>query len=221
MKLSEDDLNRINSAVKIAEGKTSGEIATAIIKESSDYAFYELGFSLIVGALYFLIITIFSGNINNSLSKMFWNYDPSYLLVFTGISLFLVIGITYALSNIPVIDRFIIPKKEQDKRVYNRALRHFIESGTCYTQDRTGILIFISELEKKVVLIADKGISDKIPQERWDGIVAEIVLGIKGKQVVDSIVSAVIECGNILVSQFPIAEDDVNELSDDIQILKE
>lgn len=221
MKLTKDDTDRISTAVKIAEGKTSGEIATAIIKESSDYAFYELGFSLIMGAVYFLLITIFSGSITESLSSMFWNYDSSYLLIFTGFSLFAVIGITYLLSNIPVIDRLIIPKKVMEKRVYNRALRHFIESGTCYTKDRTGILIFISELEKKVVLLADKGISDKIPQERWDGIVAEIILGIKGNMVVDSVVSAIIECGNILVDKFPIEEDDENELSDEIQVLKE
>lgn len=221
MDLSKDDIDRISSAVKIAESKTSGEIATAIIKESSDYAFYELGFSVVVGAFYFLLITIFSDSVTNILSSMFWNYKESYLLLFTGFSLFFVIGVTYVLSNIPVIDRLIIPNKIMEKQVYNRAVRHFIESGTCYTKDRTGILIFISELEKKVVLLADKGINDKIPQERWDGIVAEIILGIKGNMLVDSISSAVIECGNILEKEFPIKKDDENELTDVIQVLEE
>lgn len=221
MKFTKEENDRISSAVKIAESKTSGEIATAIINESSDYAFYELGFSVIVGAIYFILITLFSDNVTSFLSSMFWDFKQSYLLIFTGLSLFSVIGITYLLSNIRVIDRLIIPTKVMEKKVYNRAIRHFIESGTCYTKDRTGILIFISELEKKVVLLADKGINDKISQERWDGIVAEIILGIKGDILVDSISSAVIECGNILEKEFPIKKDDENELTDEIQVLKE
>ncbi len=221
MKFSQEDLKRINSSVKIAESKTSGEIATAIIKESSDYAFYELGFALIVGGIYFLIITIFSSSISSFIQSLFWDYHTEYLLIFTGSSLFLVVGLAYLVANIPAIDRLIIPKSVIEKRTYARALTHFIESETCYTKDRTGILIFISELERKVILIADKGISQKIPQVRWDGIVEEIILGIKENMIVDAISSAVIECGNILTEHFPIAIDDENELSDDIQILQE
>ncbi|MBN2618931.1 MAG: TPM domain-containing protein [Spirochaetales bacterium] len=221
MKFTEEDFKRINNAVKIAESKTSGEIATAIIKESSDYAFYELFFSLIVGGIYFIVLTIFSGRIEGFISSLFWGTTGFHFMIFTGVSLFLVIGLSYLIANLPGVDRLIIPKKIMEQRVNNRALRYFIESGTCYTKDRTGVLIFISELERKVILLADKGINDKIPQERWDGIVAEIILGIKGKMVVDSIVSAVIECGNILTDHFPIQSDDVNELSDDIRILKE
>ena len=37
-KLSKEDMKKIGSAVKKAESKTYGEIATAMIKESYDYA---------------------------------------------------------------------------------------------------------------------------------------------------------------------------------------
>lgn len=221
MKLSQNDLDRINKAVKDAESTTSGEIATAIIKESSDYAFYELAFSVVVGALYFVGIIFGSTGIEQWLKSMFWNYNPIYLLMFTGFSLFGVIGITYLITNIPAIDRLIIPKKIMNIKVNNRAVRHFIESGTCYTKDRTGILIFISKMERKVVLLADKGINDKISQDKWDDIVKNIVQGIKDDKVVDSISKGIKDCGIILTKEFPIEKDDVNELSDDIQVLEE
>ncbi|MGL1893572.1 MAG: TPM domain-containing protein [Spirochaetaceae bacterium] len=220
MKFTEKELEGINNAVKKAESTTSGEIATAIIKESSDYAFYELAFSVLVGAIYFIVIVLGSTGVESWLKSMFWNYDPAYLLMFTGLSLFLVIGITYVITNIPVVDRLIIPKKVIETKVYNRAIRHFLESGTCYTKDRTGILIFISEMERKVILLADKGINDKIHQESWDGIVKGITTGIKNKNINKSIIQAVDECGKILTKEFPIEPDDINELSDDIQVLE-
>lgn len=221
MKLSDEELKRISESVNSAEKTTSGEIATAIIKESSDYAFYELAFSLIIGGLYFIGIMLFSGSVESWLKSLFWDYNPIYLSIFTGFSIFIVIGISYVLSNIPVIDRFIIPKKVMQKKVHNRAVRHFIESGTCYTQDRTGILIFISQMERKVVLLADKGINERIPQSRWDKIVSDLVDGIKRENIVDSITNSVKACGEILRVEFPIKEGDINELSDDIQVLKE
>ncbi len=221
MKLSDKDLEKINNSVKEAEKSTSGEITTAMIKESSDYAYYELAFSVLVGGIYFVIILLLSSNIEQWFKSLFWNYNPSYLLIFTGFSLFSIIGLTYLITNIPAIDRLIIPKKVMEQKVHNRAVRHFIEAGTCYTKDRTGILIFISEMERKVLLLADKGINDKIGQESWDSIVTDIVKGIKDDNVVDAISTSIKRCGEILSKEFPIAEDDKNELSDDIQILKE
>ncbi len=221
MKLSDDDLKKISESVNSAEKTTSGEIATAIIKESSDYAFYELAFSLIIGGLYFIGLMLFSGSAQSWLKSLFWDYNPIYFSIFTGFSIFTVIGITYVLSNIPAIDRLIIPKKVMQKKVHNRAVRHFIESGTCYTQDRTGILIFISQMERKVILLADRGINEKIPQDKWDKIVSDLVDGIKDNNIVNSITTSVKTCGEILTTQFPIKEGDINELSDDIQVLKE
>ena len=221
MKLTEEELKNISNAVKNAEKNTSGEIATAIIKESSTYAYFELAFAVIVGGVYFLGLILFSKPIESWLESLFWSYSSNYLLIFTGFSLFGVIGITYLITNIPVIDRLIIPKKIQKSRVQQRAMRHFIESGTCYTKDRTGILIFISEMERRVILIADKGISDIISQDRWNNIVSTVTSGIKSGNISTSIIAAVTECGQILSKEFPIAADDTDELSNDIQILEE
>ncbi|QEN03697.1 TPM domain-containing protein [Thiospirochaeta perfilievii] len=221
MKLSEDDLKSIKNSVTQAEKGTSGEISTAIIEESSDYAFYELAFSIVVGAIYFVMFLLFSSRVEAWFSRFFWDYKNIYFTIFTGFSIFFVIGITYIISNIPAVDRLIIPKSVITKSVYNRALRHFIESETCYTKDRTGVLIFISIMERRVILLADKGINEKIDQSRWSGIVDSLISGIKVKSYTSSITGAVKDIGDILSKEFPIKSDDINELSDDIQVLKE
>ena len=82
MKLTDKDKKLISDAVKEAESKTSGEIATAFIKESYDYAIHELLFAVIMGFLYFMIMMTFSAKIETCLSNMFWNYNSNYLLAF-------------------------------------------------------------------------------------------------------------------------------------------
>ncbi len=217
---TQQDLDKIKKTVNKAESKTSGEIATAFIKESYDYAIYELTFAVLCGFIYFFIMMFFAGNIENTIRNMFWEYSSNYLLIFYGFSTFLVISIFYFLANLSFIDRLIIPKKVMKHKVNERAVRYFMESGVYDTQDRTGILIFISFLERRVELLADKGISEKIPEEKWNKIVAHIIKGVKENSLVKNLTESISECGELLAEHFPIEPDDKNELKDDIEILE-
>ena len=219
-KLSKDDLKKICSAVRNAEGKTSGEIATAMIKESYDYAIYELIFAVIIGFLYFVIMMFFVGNIEQLLQEKFWDYSVHYLVMFYGFSTFIVITIFYFIGNISSIDRLIVPKKLRNRKVQERATRYFMESGVYNTKDRTGILIFISIMEQRVELLADSGINELISPEKWQNIVDNIIKGIRQKEIADHLVESISECGNLLAEHFPIQTDDKNELTDDIEILE-
>ena len=194
-KLSKDEMKKIGSAVKKAESKTSGEIATAMIKESYDYAIYELMFAVIIGFLYFVIMMFFVGNIETFLQEKFWDYSVNYLIMFYGCSSFIIITIFYFIGNISSIDRLIVPKKIRNQKVKERATRYFMESGVYNTKDRTGILIFISIMERRVELLADSGISEKIPKEKWQNIVDNIIKGIKQKDIVTHLTESINECG--------------------------
>ena len=220
LKFSKEDLKQINKAVQKAESKTSGEIATAFIKESYDYAIYELIFAVICGFLYFVIMMFFVYEVEIFIKQMFWDYSNNYLLLFYGFSTFLVISIFYFIANISMIDRLIVSKKIMKQKVKERAVRHFMESGVYNTRDRTGILIFISFLERRIELIADKGINEKIPQEKWNSIVENIIQGIKSDKVIEKLKESILECGELLEKHFPIKPDDTNELSDDVTILE-
>ncbi|MCK4653497.1 MAG: TPM domain-containing protein [Candidatus Cloacimonetes bacterium] len=219
-KLKQDDLKKISSAVKNAEKKTSGEIVTAIIKESYNYAIYELIFAVITGLIYFIIMMFFVGNIEKWLEGIFWDYSIHHLVMFYGFSTFIVITILYFIGNISNVDRFIVAKKIMQIKVNERAIRHFMESGVCNTKERTGILIFISILERRVELLADSGINEKIPQGKWQNIVDNIIKGIKKKNVTAHLIESINDCGDLLAQHFPIQPDDVNELSDEIDILE-
>ena len=218
--LNEEDVKNIGKAVKKAEKNTSGEIATAFINESDDYAKYELFFALIIGFIYFAILLMFSGKVEDAIQNLFWSYTSNYLIMFYGFSTFIVISIFYFIANISQIDRLIVPKKVMEEKVKNRATRYFVESGVYETRDRTGILIFISVLERRIELIADSGINKKIAQSKWNDIVTHIINGVKNKKLSNNLIEAIDECGKLLSKYFPIKEDDENELVDEINILE-
>jgi len=218
--LTPQDMKQIEAAVKDAESKTSGEIASAFIGESDNYAVYELSFAVFCSFIYFLIAMAFSNSIESRIQQMVWDYSSRYLLMFYGFSIFVVIALVYLAVNIPFIDRLVIPKGVMRKKVNQRAVRHFMESGIYDTRDRTGILIFISQLERRVELLADKGINEKIPQEKWDHLLDHIIQGIKTGQLVKYLTEAIRECGELLAEHFPIQTGDVNELNDGMQVLE-
>jgi len=220
IKINKTESEKIKTAIQEAESKTSGEIAVAFIKESDNYAIYELLFALFCGFIYFFVMMFFVNGIENILKNMFWGYSVNYLLLFYGLSIFVVISVVYLLSNLSFIDRLIVPKSVMRRKVNERAVRQFMESGVYNTKDRTGILIFISMLEHRVELLADKGINEKISQEKWDSILNNIVKGIKSGNVDKNLSESIYECGKLLAEHFPVQPGDENELKDDIEILE-
>lgn len=220
-KLSEADNDRVRKAVAQAESKTSGEIVTAIIRESSDYAFYELRASLAGGFLYYMISLFFYSDISLFLQRLFWSYSDIYPILFLGSTTALVIGLLYVAANIEGVDRLIVPSRIIGKKVNRRALLFFGESGLFDTKDRTGVLIFISQREKRVELIADKGINSKVEEKAWTEVVDKLIGRLKENKMVDGLVEAVTSCGDMLEEHFPIEPDDENELTDDVHVLED
>lgn len=212
--LTDVERDAIAAAVAEAEEETGGEIATAIIPESDDYGFWELLASLVVGALVFSGATLFAGSIEASIASRFWVVEAWMVPVAFGTLSIVAGGAFYLLAQIPFVDRIVVPRRVMIDAVGKRSRRHFMESGVYDTRDRTGILIFVSVLERRVELIADRGITAVVPQERWDAIVADLIQGIGGGNTGTALVEAVRSVGSILAEHVTRRQDDVNELND-------
>lgn len=212
--LTSDEKKRISLAVASAEANTGGEIVTAIIPESDDYAFKELLFAITAGILTFIVLALLIAPFNNLLDRLFWIESAALLPLSMG-TISLAVGMLfYVLFQIPAIDRFIVGRQAMAEAVKRRALRHFVESSAYDTVDRTGVLLFISVLERRVELIADKGINAQVAPDTWDRVVSSLVRGIGERRTAEAIETAVGEIGIILAEHVPPRPDDENELSD-------
>jgi len=98
------------------------------------------------------------------------------------------------------------------------ALREFYRLGMDNTRDKTGVLILILFKERKFEIIADEGINEKISEDTWSGLSKKLVIAFSSEQYKKGLIDCIIEIGDILVKEFPVKKDDVNELSDEIII---
>jgi len=218
--LSEKDLSDIKNAVANAEKRTNGEIAIAATGESSDYSFFELFAAVILGAVCFALMLVFNSRIEAAIGGLFWQEQNWFLPAFFGFVEFAVIGLFFCFANFPAIDRIVIPRIVRSSKVYNRALRHFVESGTYATKDHTGILIFISCMEREVRIIADSGINSKIEQKEWDRLAQNLAIGIRENKTAAALVEVISKCGDLLEKHFPAKKENPNELPDGLVILE-
>jgi putative membrane protein len=199
MKFSQEAKDKIENAIAEAEKKTAGEIVPVIFSKSDNYpaSHFRLAILFALSAsmiLYFLPIYL---------------PDPVWLLWIQIPGLLL--GYLFAFH--PKLKKFFTTKAEIKEEVHQRAVEVFFERGLHTTRDHTGILIYVSLLERRVEILADTGINAKVEEGTWDNILARLLESIKSDQLVDGLCKSVHDCGEILAVHFPIKEDDTDELS--------
>ena len=103
-------------------------------------------------------------------------------------------------------------------RVERRAAAAFLEQEVFKTRRRTGILLFLSLFERRVMVLGDSGIHQKVQEGEWDGVVRQVVQGIRGGHTGDALVAAIRECGSLLERHGLMREaGDADELSDELR----
>lgn len=216
-KLSKKEKELIAEAVSQAEKNTSGEIAVVVAKQSSDYAIYELTFAVIIGLLAMVLSLVFFAQVDDYVKSLFWTNSPLITTSIIGLGSFILIIVVYFLANIPLIDRLIIPKSVIETKVKEKAQLSFVEYGVSQTRDRTGVLIFISNLEKRVLILADMGISEVYSNDSWQKQVDKIIAGIKSNNFAPELIKVITEIGQVLSHNFPIKADDTNEIANQVR----
>ncbi len=186
--LSKVDKQRLQAQIKDIEQKTSGELVTVIARESDPYPYIPLLWAgLIALAVPPLVLAL----------QLAW---PLALVSIVQLVLFLVLAV--ALRS-PALKMRLIPAKVKQHRAARTAREQFLDLGLHHTEGRSGILIFVSVGERYVEILADKGINEKVTQERWDAIVADFVVAVKAERVAEGFEQAVAACGTILAENFP------------------
>ncbi|OFZ20630.1 MAG: hypothetical protein A2202_03895 [Bdellovibrionales bacterium RIFOXYA1_FULL_36_14] len=207
--IDEEGMKRVEKTIAQVEENTSAELVSVVVKHSSTTGHVPV-IILLLGLLIYFIF---------DLHLMEEKYLGFLHLTFVPYLLLLLIA-TFLLNQIDWVKRMLTPAWDQCDQVGKRALLEFYQSNIKKTKDATGILFFISILERKAIVLADKAISDQLPKETWTEIVNLITSGMKRKDLASGLEKALINSGNILKPLFPIKPGDVNELPNKL-IIKE
>jgi putative membrane protein len=208
---SDSDLARIEVAVNEAEGKTSGEIVPYVVEMSDTYEVAEWRAGMLCGVLALGVVA--------AVRRLTDVWLPLDFVEMTMAAMFSAAAGALLTHFVPPLQRLFAGKHLIDTRVHQRATQAFIAEEVFATRDRTGILIFLSLLERKVIVLGDSGINAKVNRSDWDEVVYPIVSGIKQGAPTDGMITAIKRCGGLLEQQgVRRRSDDKDELPDNLRM---
>ncbi|NLT24277.1 MAG: hypothetical protein GXX82_14650 [Syntrophorhabdus sp.] len=193
---------RIREATSLAESKTLGEIAVMVVDASSRYREAE-----VLGAVTF-------GNVAAFLIAEFFLHGS--LLWYIPLTFVFFPPFWFMMKRTPYLKALFSGTGRRERAVRDRAVRAFYEKGLYRTKGNTGVLFFISLLERKVWILADKGIHEKITQAKLNALARTVSGGIRQGNAADALARAIGEAGRLLEEHFPTVKDDTNELTDEV-----
>lgn len=117
-----------------------------------------------------------------------------------------------------ILIRPLLPLEFHYKLVDIRAELEFYRHYQGKTEHRTAILIFVSLLEHRAVVLADKAIAQKLPPETWTQVVQLLTEEMKKKDLATGMIRAIEKCSQILTEHFPAQKENPNELSNSLVI---
>ena len=199
---TEAEKQQIAATIAEVEKKTSGEVVALVVAASDTYPEASILAGLTIGGLAALLVTDL--------------FLADSLVYFVPLLACAAIGVGSLAKIFPPLLRLFIPGRRLETRVAERALRTFYEKKLHTTRDNTGVLFFISLLERKVWVLADSGIHQKISQETLMAHANDIATGIKQGQACSALCSQIEAVGIILARHFPITVNDTNELSNQV-----
>lgn len=84
------------------------------------------------------------------------------------------------------------------------------------TELRNGVLFYVSLEPRGFAILGDVGINQKVAKGFWDEIYMHVISRFKDKHYAAGLSEGIIMAGEQLKQHFPYAEDDVNELTNEI-----
>lgn len=204
--ISRNDREEIKSLITETEKRSNSELVPMIVESSDIYPAAHWRAAIIVSFLFSLALYFSPLAIIN----------PIYFLWIQIPGLFL----GYWMGNIRAVTRLLITKEEIEFEVTQRAIEAFYEHNLHYTEKHNGVLIFISLMERKIKIITDVGVKQKIEQKIWDDIIADFTEDVRNGTLISALHNSIMAAGNVLENYFPRDRNSAksNELKDDIII---
>src|SRR5581483_6940114 len=100
-----------------------------------------------------------------------------------------------------------------------RALDVFSQLRVWDTEENTGVLIYVQLVDRRIEIVADRGIAARVPQHDWDAICRAMERAFKAGEYEEGSRVAIAAVTQILAREFPAHGDNRNELPDKPAVL--
>jgi putative membrane protein len=203
MTISEAERNRISVAIREVEAKSSGEIVCVLAQASSDAKALPVLVAAVAALVLPWLLVVFSAM-------------PVYRILSLQALTFVGLALTLCAPRVRVA---LLPRRARRAAAHRAAMEQFVIRGIARKKERTGILIFVSLAERYARIIADDGISSRVPQSEWQGAIDALVDHMRSDRIADGFIVAIERCGKALEVHFPRTGAGHDELPDRIYVI--
>lgn len=193
----------VEQAVARTERTTDAELVTVLARQADEYHWVGLFWAALVALLVPGIIFFFPA----------WFGLQTMLLIQWGT--FFVLGVLF---QIPAVTIKLVPRHLRHARAAALARVQFLEQNLHRTEHAVGLLIFVSEAERYVEIIADQGIAERVDNAQWEAIIKRFTERVVAGETRAGFVECVESCGALLAEVLPATEKK-NELPNRLVIL--
>lgn len=95
-----------------------------------------------------------------------------------------------------------------------RAVDVFAAQRVWDTEHNSGVLIYVQAVDRKVEIVADRGIHARVGQEFWESVCGRLQAAFRAGQFEAGALAAIGEITEALAAHFPPGGDNPNELPD-------
>jgi putative membrane protein len=187
----------IDKAITDVEKTSSSELVAVITGKSGEYG----------------IISIMTASITTLLLAVcilfFYNDISALDLVEIQVVFFVVLS---TVLNVPYIQYLLVPKKLLRERASAKAKESFLILGLHETSNDQAVMLFVSKFEHYVEIVVDSGISKKLSNDIWQGIVDRFTADVKEDDFERGYERAIKAIGEILKKEFPKKDKVRNEI---------
>ncbi len=201
---NENFRTKLYQIIEDIENNSLVEIVSIIRQKSDNYK--DIGL---------LIASIIAGVALTVMMFIPFDINP-YLIFIITIVLFLLSF--YAIMLIPALLKLFLSPKRIKRNVEIMARAIFQKGGIRFTEERIGVLLYISYLEKKVYVIFDRGVELRVPQEDREKMILQFEDIFRDGNVADNFLKVLSSTKDIFNEYIPPVENDINELPDNLKV---
>ncbi len=205
--LSEDDLQALRAAVAAAERRTVGEILPVVLERSDRHP----------EACW--LATLSTALIGSVGLAPWLPWDQPALLLAAQLALG---ALGYASARLlPDFQRVFVSEARARETAEEQAFQEFHRHDLAHTEARTGILLFVSLLERRALVLADEGIHARVAPETWARTNELVLEGLRRGSLRDGLLAGIASAGAVLAEHFPFTDGDRNEIPDRVVVRRE
>jgi putative membrane protein len=192
----------LRQAAAQVERQSSVELVVVVRPQSASYRHIDLSVGMTT-AMLVLAFLLYSP----------WPFAWHFFLIYTFVT---AIGMTMVSSKLPWLRRGLSKQSTMDREVLQAARAAFVSQGVHHTQYRTGVVLYVSLLERKAVLVADSGVELAIPKQPWTQFEDKITALLRAGGSAMELAKAIEDASEIFATYLPRPGEDKNELPDGV-----